>query len=151
MFLRILEYYEGILILTTNRVSTFDQAFKSRIHFAIQYSELDRDCRRNIWQTFLGKFTLHGDTGDELPALLDEMATTVLNGRQIRNVVHLAHALSLSEAAAAAGGPQGIRSAQVRDALAAMTAFELDFGEGTQTSSEEDSGGHRLKRRRVGG
>lgn len=52
MFLRILEYYEGILILTTNRVSVFDQAFKSRIHLAIQFPELDFASRKSIWQTF---------------------------------------------------------------------------------------------------
>lgn len=32
VFLRVLEYYAGILFLTTNRVGTFDEAFKSRIH-----------------------------------------------------------------------------------------------------------------------
>lgn len=31
VFLRVLEYYEGILILTSNRVGTFDEAFRSRI------------------------------------------------------------------------------------------------------------------------
>ena len=30
VFLRVLEYYEGILILTSNRVGTFDEAFKSQ-------------------------------------------------------------------------------------------------------------------------
>lgn len=35
VFLRALEYYEGILILTTNRVGTFDEAFKSRIQLAL--------------------------------------------------------------------------------------------------------------------
>jgi SpoVK/Ycf46/Vps4 family AAA+-type ATPase len=31
VFLRTLEYFEGILILTSNRVGTFDEAFKSRL------------------------------------------------------------------------------------------------------------------------
>ena len=31
VFLRTLEYYDGILILTSNRAGTFDEAFKSRI------------------------------------------------------------------------------------------------------------------------
>ncbi|KAK6222191.1 hypothetical protein QIS74_04446 [Colletotrichum tabaci] len=35
VFLRALEYYDGILILTTNRVGTFDEAFKSRIQLAL--------------------------------------------------------------------------------------------------------------------
>jgi len=35
VFLRILEYYSGILFLTTNRVGTIDEAFKSRIHVSL--------------------------------------------------------------------------------------------------------------------
>ncbi|KAF2177301.1 hypothetical protein K469DRAFT_742614, partial [Zopfia rhizophila CBS 207.26] len=35
VFLRKLEYFEGILFLTTNRVRTFDEAIVSRIHLAI--------------------------------------------------------------------------------------------------------------------
>lgn len=38
VFLRMLEYYEVILILTSNRVGTFDEAFKSRIQLATQIS-----------------------------------------------------------------------------------------------------------------
>ena len=37
VFLRVLEYYEGILILTSNRIGTFDEAFKSRVQLAIHY------------------------------------------------------------------------------------------------------------------
>lgn len=35
VFLRMLEYYKGILFLTTNRIGTFDEAFKSRIHISL--------------------------------------------------------------------------------------------------------------------
>jgi len=41
VFLRILEYYTGILFLTTNRVGTFDEAFRSRIHMWLYYPPLD--------------------------------------------------------------------------------------------------------------
>ncbi|KAJ6520231.1 AAA family ATPase [Mycena sanguinolenta] len=41
VFLRLLEHYQGILFLTTNRVNTFDPAFKSRIHMALQYENID--------------------------------------------------------------------------------------------------------------
>ncbi|KAF2224382.1 hypothetical protein BDZ85DRAFT_234813 [Elsinoe ampelina] len=37
VFLRQLEYYPGILFLTTNRVGDIDRAFMSRIHMAVQY------------------------------------------------------------------------------------------------------------------
>ncbi|KAI1108259.1 hypothetical protein F5Y14DRAFT_436945 [Nemania sp. NC0429] len=41
VFLRVLEYYTGILFLTTNRVGDFDEAFASRIHMSLHYPKLD--------------------------------------------------------------------------------------------------------------
>jgi hypothetical protein len=55
IFLRVLEYHEGIMFLTTNRVSTFDPAFQSRIHISIDYPELSPESRRKIWENFLGR------------------------------------------------------------------------------------------------
>lgn len=42
VFLRVLEYYEDILILTSNRVGTFDEAFKSRIQLSLHYDNLTK-------------------------------------------------------------------------------------------------------------
>lgn len=53
VFLRVLEYYEGILILTTNRVGTFDEAFKSRILLSLHYDKLSKGQRRKIWRGFM--------------------------------------------------------------------------------------------------
>ncbi|WPH01277.1 Hypothetical protein R9X50_00411500 [Acrodontium crateriforme] len=53
IFLRLLEYYEGIMFLTTNRVETFDPAFHSRIHISLKYPDLDSKSRKTIWQNFL--------------------------------------------------------------------------------------------------
>ena len=53
IFLRVLEYYEGIMFLTTNRVQTFDQAFQSRIHIQLEYKELDAQGRKKVWANFL--------------------------------------------------------------------------------------------------
>ncbi len=52
VFLRVLEYYKGILFLTTNRVNTFDDAFKSRIHIPIRYTDLSQTSRLQIWRNF---------------------------------------------------------------------------------------------------
>ena len=52
-FLRALEYYSGILILTSNRVGHFDEAFKSRIQLALHYKNLDQRQRWQIWRNFL--------------------------------------------------------------------------------------------------
>jgi len=58
IFLRALEYYRGVLFLTTNRVEAFDSAFTSRIHVALHYKKLRDSDRQRIWiQNFerLGK------------------------------------------------------------------------------------------------
>ncbi|KAI0121522.1 hypothetical protein F4776DRAFT_220241 [Hypoxylon sp. NC0597] len=50
VFLRILEYYSGILFLTTNRVGTSDGAFRSRLHLTLYYPKLTRKQRREIFK-----------------------------------------------------------------------------------------------------
>lgn len=58
IFLRVLEYYEGIMFLTTNRVQTFDAAFQSRIHISLEYKELDSKSRRAVWENFLTQYDI---------------------------------------------------------------------------------------------
>lgn len=41
------------MFLTTNRISTFDAAFQSRIHISLEYPELDKKSRKAIWKSFL--------------------------------------------------------------------------------------------------
>lgn len=52
VFLRALEYYEATLILTSSRVGTFDEAFKSRIQLALHYKPLTIPQRKKIWRNF---------------------------------------------------------------------------------------------------
>ena len=40
IFLRKIKYYKGIIFLTTNRVSNFDEAILSRIYLILKYNEL---------------------------------------------------------------------------------------------------------------
>jgi SpoVK/Ycf46/Vps4 family AAA+-type ATPase len=123
VFLRVLEYYEGILVLTTNRVGTFDEAFKSRILLSLHYEKLTKGQRRKIWRGFIkhledthrdapsnDKGAGSGQGGEhagvspvaELPEIdyqeildsLDELASHELNGRQIRNVITTARQLA---------------------------------------------------------
>lgn len=49
VFLRVLEYYDGLLFLTTNRPGALDEAFKSRIHLKLWYPHLTRTQTRDIW------------------------------------------------------------------------------------------------------
>jgi len=91
IFLRLLEYHQGVLFLTTNRVKCFDEAFHSRISVALKYDDLDSTAREQIWRNF---FEASGITGIDPVAL----AHHALNGRQIRNVIQLSKALASREA-----------------------------------------------------
>ncbi|KAF6816386.1 AAA family ATPase [Colletotrichum sojae] len=50
VFLRVMEYYEGILFLTTNKVGSFDEAFKSRMSMALYYPPLTLEQTEKIWE-----------------------------------------------------------------------------------------------------
>ncbi|TCD68283.1 hypothetical protein EIP91_011249 [Steccherinum ochraceum] len=94
VFLRHLEYFRGILFLTTNRVRVFDEAFQSRIHVSLRYHDLSPDARRKIWVAFLKK--IHGDipNGGLTHDDLRDLGEKKINGRQIKNVVRTAGALA---------------------------------------------------------
>ncbi|KAG7118897.1 ATPase family AAA domain-containing protein 3B like [Verticillium longisporum] len=97
VFLRVLEYYEGILMLTSNRVGTFDEAFKSRIQVAIHYDNLSKKARKAIWRNFFDMIedSPHEDVNmPELERRLDELAAEEMNGRQIRNALRTARQLA---------------------------------------------------------
>ncbi|KAK1709521.1 hypothetical protein BDP67DRAFT_596724, partial [Colletotrichum lupini] len=53
MLLRTLEYFEGTLFLTTNRVGTIDSAFMSRFHLTLSYEPLSESARRQLWDTWI--------------------------------------------------------------------------------------------------
>ena len=91
IFLRILEYYEGIMFLTTNRVGTFDPAFQSRIHISLDYPELSADSRKMIWKNFLAQSQQQNNITDKQ---LDKLALMNMNGRQIKNVLKTAQLLA---------------------------------------------------------
>lgn len=97
VFLRILEYYDGILILTSNRVGIFDEAFNSRIQVALHYENLNRSARKKIWQNFLDMLEEDEENVnfDEIKFHLDDLAGKELNGRQIRNVLTTARQLAI--------------------------------------------------------
>jgi SpoVK/Ycf46/Vps4 family AAA+-type ATPase len=89
-FLRVVEYFEGILILTTNRVGTFDEAFKSRIQLALHYPPLGEEQRRTIWEAFIQRLDGFDEDAvdvENLMGSLDVLQREKLNGRQIRNAI----------------------------------------------------------------
>ncbi|KAL3442972.1 hypothetical protein BJX65DRAFT_312274 [Aspergillus insuetus] len=85
IFLRNLEYYQGLLLLTTNRLSSLDSAFQSRIHFCYEYTDLDEDARSEIWSEFTSKVENHSISRTDI----SNLAKRTLNGRQIKNAMKI--------------------------------------------------------------
>ena len=105
IFLRALEYYRGVLFLTTNRVQTFDPAFTSRIHVALHYKPLADSDRESIWANNFERLDreshgkVHASSGvREYAYCSREVASLKWNGREIRNAMQTAVALAAAEA-----------------------------------------------------
>ncbi len=86
VFLRVLEYFNGLLFLTTNRVDDIDEAIVSRCIAMIKYHQPGSEDRRKIWQVMTQQFNL--DIGD---GLLDELVNIFpsATGRDIKGLAKL--------------------------------------------------------------
>lgn len=105
-----MEYYAGILFLTTNRVGDFDEAFTSRIHISLYYPELDAGKTLEVFDNNLAmiedRFAKKNRVINiENTKIRGFAATHFLqhkearwNGRQIRNACQTALALAEYEA-----------------------------------------------------
>lgn len=90
VFLRLTEYFQGVLFLTTNRVKNIDAAFYSRISIALSYPSADIEKRRQIWVNLLGSAGLDDKWSDRL-------AHFEINGRQVKNVIRAGQSLALAK------------------------------------------------------
>jgi hypothetical protein len=86
VFLRVLEYFNGLLFLTTNRVDDIDEAIVSRCIAMIKFYPPDEDARRKIWKVMTAQFALDVDD-----AVIDELVATfpAATGRDIKGLAKL--------------------------------------------------------------
>jgi hypothetical protein len=115
VFLRVLDYYTGILFLTTNRSGALDEAFKSRIHYKIYYPPLTKDQTLDIWKLNIQRLRHINEQSEEKRPLeifdsnvlkfaelqfdgSKERGTGQWNGRQIRNAFQVARSLAYYDA-----------------------------------------------------
>ncbi|KAI0844815.1 hypothetical protein F5Y00DRAFT_273573 [Daldinia vernicosa] len=109
VFLRILEYYSGILFLTTNRVGAIDDAFRSRLHLTLYYPRLTKRQTRKIFKhnfqriadlndyrekNELSRFEYEDCEKKVMTWAAETWKTLRLNGRQIRNMFQTVLALA---------------------------------------------------------
>lgn len=103
IFLRELEYFRGIIFLTTNLYHTIDSAFRSRVSLHLLFQSLSRDARETVWGKFLQRLPAplekpektdgEEDSGPiEKPLDAEdvrELSLWQLNGREIKNAVKM--------------------------------------------------------------
>ncbi|KAI1079829.1 ATPase [Whalleya microplaca] len=133
VFLRCMEYYKGVLFLTTNRVGSFDDAFVSRIHVVIHYKDLGEVERRKIWEQFFDKLAR------ERPHICvprktrnyvlnaSEMTRLEWNGREIRNAFQTAVALAEYRHSTVPPTEDGERAELDRDDFDQVCEMTTDF------------------------
>lgn len=97
VFLRRLEYFQGVLIMTTNRKRTIDAAFDSRIHFKLHYADLSTESRASIWKNCLDNLPSGITKSDMKEQDFKTLASMKLNGRQIKNAVACAVSIAVEE------------------------------------------------------
>jgi hypothetical protein len=85
-FLRTLEYFSGLLFMTTNRIDDVDDAILSRCIAIIQYGMPSKEDATRIWKSLASQFEV--DLADEL---IDELTRTYANasGRDIKELLKL--------------------------------------------------------------
>jgi SpoVK/Ycf46/Vps4 family AAA+-type ATPase len=75
IFLRELEYYRGIIFLTTNLYQTIDSAFRSRVSLHLLFKPLGLEARESVWRKFLDRLPKSSPNGT-IPGQEDGLAVT---------------------------------------------------------------------------
>ncbi|KAI1973217.1 hypothetical protein LOZ53_001075 [Ophidiomyces ophidiicola] len=100
IFLRKLEYFQGIFFLTTNRDAELDEAILSRIHLKLKYEALNQRQRKDMWARFATRARTHQGPVMVSDTDLDRLAILDLNGREVSLYCnHLVQVLPLRQRA----------------------------------------------------
>lgn len=90
IFLRLLEYHQGVMFLTTNRAKNLDPSMRSRIAIAINYNDHDEDTRSTIWRNLLISAGIDNIN-------IADLVSFDVNGRQIKNAIRIGQSLAIEE------------------------------------------------------
>lgn len=92
VFLRLLEYYKGILFLTTNRETLIDDAIISRATAWVRYKKPEQDYLKQIWAILMEQFEVTISDSDMTKVLT---VYNSISGRDVKNILKLARALAI--------------------------------------------------------
>jgi hypothetical protein len=96
VMLRLVEYFSGILFLTSNRIESLDPAFQTRITLALRYDPLDAPARAKVWKNLFVKSGLEQLLEDG-KIQLNKLSEAPLNGREIKNALRLGMAMAAEQ------------------------------------------------------
>lgn len=128
IFLRLLEYYQGVLFMTTNRVGELDEAFLSRISLGLHYDPLSDEGRATVWRGIAETNNVRLSDED-----VRSLARHEINGRQIKHALRLAAAVAKSESRA-------LNVADLEEMLELSKNFARDFSKAREDESENPGG-----------
>lgn len=135
-----LEYYAGVLFLTTNRIGDFDEAFSSRIHISLYYPPLKRSSTRKIFDLNLRNIQQRiEERGVEIEVEHDQILGWAVdywrrnkkmrwNGRQIRNACQTALALAEFDAQHPTGSTPDEATGQEEGTVEKTAKIKLTIG-----------------------
>jgi len=83
VFLRLMDYFRGIMFLTSNLPEVLDYAILSRVTIRIDYPSLNIETRKKIWIDKIKNADITIEDG------FDKLSALEIDGRQIRNIVRL--------------------------------------------------------------
>ncbi|MGA3699839.1 ATP-binding protein [Enterobacteriaceae bacterium TYF_5] len=84
-----LERFEGIVIFATNFARNYDEAFRSRIGYHVEFTLPDQDALYRLWDRFLLNEIPISENRDDILKSLSEISIG-LSGREIRTCMRLA-------------------------------------------------------------
>jgi len=129
VFLHQLEYFAGILFLTSNRADSLDLAIKSRIHLVLPFTPPDLASRRALWEQTLVRFPA-SDVDFDLDEALRVLAPREMNGREIVGAANMTRTLARGEG-------RRITCEHFRTVLQVLQMRDLDFESQEPGASEK--------------
>lgn len=96
VFLRVLEYYRGVLFMTSNRETVIDDAILSRATAWIRYECPDPDNLKKIWKVLAAQYDIPLADA-EIDKLVASKKLVKPSGRSVKNLLKLAKLLSLKK------------------------------------------------------
>jgi SpoVK/Ycf46/Vps4 family AAA+-type ATPase len=89
VFLRVLEYYRGVLFMTTNRGTVIDDAIVSRLTARFRYENPNKDEQFKLWTVLSRENDIELDPVD-IKHIVNSTVMPCVSGRDIKNLLKLA-------------------------------------------------------------